>query len=391
MAKAKLEVEIGANNTKAIKGIKEVKKEGVDAVQEIQNKNREAVKNLVGRFALAGVAVGALFKLIGKIGEQITAHFSRGEVFTKWGEKAKISAESVAYLKAQADSAGVSAEEFERSMTDLASGNVTLSQLSERWGQLGDKIKTANKAQENFEQLALARAKNFSLFTKATQDFFGGLAEGALEMVGFGGSELSAIERSAYEGKSYEEAVAEGARSRKSYSLSVSEDRKRRAYDSAVAKKQADEIATKERTMNTSAKKLADADISNTDRERLFKQQTGVELSNEAILALAESLKTNEERFADEIKKATEAEKKRADDDKKQTEKDKKFADEMSKTKLAITDSFTAGGGLIGGAGYSLRNKSGIEAMTAVAEKQLNIQRKQEKTLEDVRAILKGE
>lgn len=389
MAKTQLEVNIGANNQKAKQKIAEVKKDGIDAVQEIQNKNRESIKGMLGMVAPIGLAMKGISMLVAGIGNSIKKYFAQGEVFTKWAEKANVSAHSVAYLKAQADSAGVSAQEFERSMSDLASGNVTLSKLSEQWGKLGDNIKTAENAQKNFEQLA--RSKNFELFGKGAEEFFGGMASGFLEMVGVGGSELSAIERSAYEGKSYEEAVAEGQRSRKSYSMSVSEERKREAYNSALAKKQADEIATTKRTMETSAKKLAEADISASDRERLFKERTGQTMTNDAILALAESIKSNEERFSDEIKKSAEAEKKRADEEKKQAEQDKKYAEELSKTKLAVKDSFTTGGGLIGGASYSIRNKNGIEAMTAVAEKQLKIQRKQEKTLEDVRDILKGE
>lgn len=389
MAKTELNFKIGADGSPAKREINDVKKQGIDAVQEIQNKNRESIKGFLGMLAPVSIAMGALMSLISGIGKSIKAYFAQGEVFTKWAEKANISAHSVAYLKAQADAAGVSAKEFEQSMSDLASGNVTLSKLSEQWGKLGDNIKAAKNAQENFEKLA--RSKNFEIFGKGAENFFGGMASGFLEMVGVGGSELSAIERAAYEGKSYEEAVKEGQKSRKSYSLAVSDERKRDAYYEAVAKKQADEIATKERVMNTSAQKLAQVDISAADRERMFKERTGVSLSNDAILMLAERLKTNEEKFADEIKKATEAEKKRADDEKKQAEKDKKYAEEMEKTTKAVKDSFTAGGGLIGGAGYSLRNKSGIEAMTAVAEKQLRIQRKQEKTLEDVKAILKGE
>lgn len=389
MAKTQLEINIGAKNQQAKQKIAEVKKDGIDAVQEIQNKNRESLKGMLGMVAPIGLAMKGISMLVAGISNSIKKYFAQGEVFAKWAEKANVSAHSVAYLKAQADSAGVSAQEFERSMSDLASGNVTLAKLSEQWGKLGDNIKTAANAQKNFEQLA--RSKNFELFGKGAEDFFGGMASGFLEMVGVGGSELSAIERSAYEGKSYEEAVAEGQKSRKSYSMAVSEERKREAYNSALAKKQADEIATTKRTMETSAKKLAEADISSSDRERLFKERTGQTMTNDAILALAESIKSNEERFSDEIKKSAEAEKKRADEEKKQAEQDKKYAEELSKTKLAVKDSFTTGGGLIGGASYSIRNKNGIEAMTAVAEKQLKIQRKQEKTLEDVRDILKGE
>jgi hypothetical protein len=95
--------------------------------------------------------------------------------------------------------------------------------------------------------------------------------------------------------------------------------------------------------------------------------------------------------LAESIKKATDEEKKRVEDEKKQKEKQKKFNEEMLKTETAISDSFTAGGGLIGNASYSIRNTAGFEDMTKVATKQLSIQRSQQKTLEDVRAILKGE
>ena len=389
MSKAELQFNLGANNTQAKQKIAEVKKDGIDASAEIQQKNKEGLKQVIGMIAPMAIAVKGLMMLFQGIGESIKKFFAQGEAFTKWAEKANVSAHSVAYLKAQADSAGVSAKEFEQAMADLSSGNATLAQLEAQWGKVGDKIKSAQLAQENFEKLA--RSKNFELFGKGSENFFGGMANGALEMLGFGGSELSAIERSAYEGKSFEEALAEGQKARKGYSAPVSEARKRDAYYSALAKKQEDEIATKKRTMETTAKKLAEADISADDRVRIFKERTGQTLSNDAILALAESIKTNEEKLTDTIKKATEEEKKRADDAKKEDDKQKKFQAEFKKAQNAVKDTFTAGGGLIGGANYAIRNADAMRDVAEVSKKQLHIQRKQEKTLEDVRAILKGE
>ena len=538
MAKAQLRINIDADNTKAVEKFKETKKEGIDAVQEIQQKNREALKGLLGKVSLVAIAVQALTMIVQKIGESIKRYFAQGDAFREMAKNANISAESVAYLKAQADAAGVSVEEFERSMRDLADGNTTLDMLSEKWGKLGDSIKSAEAAQKNFEQLT--RQLNFDEFDKKATSLSGKIANVYLELLGSHGKQKAIMQRAVYEGKSLAEAASEAFSNIKWYEGGATFEELRQWYYETQSIANNDRNATLFRTMNKTAKKLAESEMSAEDRERIFKETTGQTFSNEAIIALAEQIKTAEEKLAESIKEATETEKKRLEEERKkeaederlserlrqnqediekeiedtvkkiakanitdeersrllrerydmdlsgqeirewakelttaqealeeglknaetakskadkeaedkqkaeddfiskvakadlsavdrekavkqvlgrdlsnteilaiaetlksfsdkasdvleEVEKQKKIDDEIAKIKGAIEDTFTAGGGLIGGATYALRNKTGLEAMTAVAEKQLKIQRKQERTLEDVRAILKGE
>ena len=94
MAKTQLEVNIGANNQKAKQKIAEVKKDGIDAVQEIQNKHRESIKGMLGMVAPIGLAMKGISMLVAGIGNSIKKYFAQGEVFTKWAEKANVSAHS---------------------------------------------------------------------------------------------------------------------------------------------------------------------------------------------------------------------------------------------------------------------------------------------------------
>lgn len=375
MARSQLELNIGADNRQAKHAIKEIKKEGVDAADEIQAKNNEATKQVLGMFAPMAIAVQGLMSLIAGIGESIRKYFAQGEVFIEWGKKADISAQSVAYLKAQADAAGVSAKDFEQAMADLGAGKTTIAKLREEWEGLGDSIKTASEAQANFEKLA--RSKNFTLFGDSQSTFWGGLADGAMEMVGFGGRELAAIQRAAYEGKSFEEAVAEGRKARKGYSLGVSNERKMTAYYEAVANRQADETATQKRAMEETAKKLYAAEIDEEKKVQLFKDQTGIELTAKAIDELAQSLKTRDEKFNDELKYATEEKKKADEEEKKRKDELEKFNDEVEKIGQGVKQTFTSGGGLIGNANYGFKFGDWTQEQLKQMHEQVNLSREQ--------------
>jgi hypothetical protein len=351
---------------------------------------------MLGMFAPVALAMNAMMQIVSSIGNAIREYFNAGQAFVDWGKKANISAQSVAYLKAQADSAGVSTKEFERAMDDLASGKTSIEKLRKEWQGLGDDIKTASNAQQNFSELG--RKKNFENFGEGWNTLWGGLANEGLEMVGFGGKARAIVEAGAYSGKTFEEALFEAQKGRRGWHAPINVKEMKTAYYTALANKTNDELETKQRNREYTAQQLAKADLSASDREKIFFEQTKQHYTNDEIIALADSLKTNEDKLADEIKRATEAQKERdqvakenAEREKREKEKKDKLADEMAKTAFAIKDSFTAGGGLIGGAGYSIRNQSGMEAMTAVAEKQLKTQQKQVKTLEDLRTILKGE
>jgi hypothetical protein len=315
MAKAELRLNIGADNSQAVKKIKEVKKEGVDAVQEIQNKNREALKGLLGRVSLVAIGIQALTTVVQKVGEAVKKYFAEGDAFREMAKGAKISAESVAYLKAQADSAGISTEEFEKALKDLADGNTTIDNLSNAWSRLGNSIDTAKNAQKNFEQLT--RQLNFDEFDKKLSNISGSVANFWLELVGSHGKQKAIIQQAVYEGKTLAEAMEDAYTKIRRFESGATVEELRQWYYEAQAIANSDRIATQRRTINKTAKKLAESEMSAEDRERIFKETTGQAFSNDAIIALAEQIKTAEEKLAESIKEATEVEKKRLEEEKK--------------------------------------------------------------------------
>lgn len=340
MAKTELQLKIGADNTKAVQKIKEVKKEGVDAVQEIQQKNREAIKSLLGKVSLVAIGVQALTTVVQKVGEAVKKYFAEGDAFREMAKGAKISAESVAYLKAQADSAGISTEEFEKALKDLADGNTTIDSLSNAWSRLGNSIDTAKNAQKNFEQLT--RQLNFDDFDKKATSLSGKIANVYLELFGTHGKQKAIMQQAVYEGKSLAEAASEAFSNIKWYEGGATFEELQQWYYETQSIANNDRNATLYRTMNKTAKKLAESEMSAEDRERIFKETTGMTFSNEAIIALAEQIKTAEEKLAESIKEATETEKKRLDEEKKKEAEAERVADvarqEVEKIEKEIDD-----------------------------------------------------
>lgn len=386
MAKSHLEFDITANGTKAVKGIEKVKKAGVDAAEEIQAKNNEATKAAIGMIAPMAIAMQGLMALLGGISESIKKYFAMGEVFVEWGKKAEISAQSVAYLKAEADSAGISAKDFEQAMADLGAGKTSIAKLREEWEGLGSSIKTATNAQENFRKLA--RAKNFTLFGEGASTFFGGATEGFLEMVGMGGAQRAAIERAAYEGKSREEAILEGMKARRGWHAPISRDRMEAAYESAKSNMLADEKETETRLINETAKKLADADISNAEKERLFREFTGGDMPIDEIKRIAEEQKSRDEKMNETIKNVAEAEKKAREADKKERDRDAKIVDEGKKLGLGMKDAFAQGGGLIGNAVYGQRNADWRDDQLKLIREQTEFVKKQTQSLANIETAI---
>lgn len=389
MARAELDIDIKANSAPAKKGFKEVKKEGVKAIEEIQNKNREALKGFLGVFAPVAIAINAIMMVMASISNAIKEYFSAGQVFVDWGEKANVSAQSVAYLKAQADSAGVSAQEFEQAMDDLSAGRVTIEQLRKEWQGLGDDIKTASNAQNNFRELA--RKKNFELFGEGWATFWGGAAEQGAEMIGMGGAQIAKIEQMAYAGATYEDALQEARNARRGWHMPVSEERLKEAFYTAKANKANDEFETRQRHMEYTAKQLYKADLSATDREAIFKEATGRSYSNDAIIDLAKKLLSREEKLAERISESVEATKQEEEREKKHKEEQKKFNDELDKIGAGLKESFTAGGGLIAGASYNLKYRDvGMEQL-AVMRQQLQAEIDAKQALRSIDKILKGD
>jgi hypothetical protein len=395
MAKAKLEFNIGANNTEAKRKIQEVKKEGISVTQEIQNKNREGIKNFLGMFAPIQIGINLLMSALSAVGESIRKHFNAGQVFVDWGKKANISAQSVAYLKAQADSAGISAKEFETAMDDLNAGRTTVEKLRKEWQGLGDDIKTATNAQQNFSELS--RKRNFGQFGEGASSFLGGIAEGALEMVGFGGAQLSTIERMAYQGASYEDALFEAKKARRGWHAPITESRLKEAYYTARANMFADEMETKKRNIDYTAKQLYKADLSASEREAIFEEQTGQRFTNEAILKLGKSLLSRDELLAERIKEGAEATKAEKENErnqdgltKKEEEAKKKFAEDLDKIGTSLKETFVDGGGLIAGVNYNMRYNNTMEEL-AILRQQLQAELDSKKTLSEIEKTLKGD
>lgn len=386
MAKSHLEFDITANGTKAVKGIEKVKKAGVDAAEEIQAKNNEATKAAIGMIAPMAIAMQGLMALLGGISESIKKYFAMGEVFVEWGKKAEISAQSVAYLKAEADSAGISAKDFEQAMADLGAGKTSIAKLREEWQGLGDSIKTASEAQENFRKLA--RTKSFEVWGEGQATFWGGLAEIGAEAVGMGGAQLAAVERAAYEGKSLEEAMFEGRKARRGWHAPISQERMMEAYYTADSNRRNDELATQKRLMNETAKALSDADISDAEKERLFADKVGTKMTARAIGELAQSLKTRDELFKDEIKNVAEAEKKAREADKKERDRDAKIVDEGKKLGLGMKDVFAQGGGLIGNAVYGQRNADWRDDQLKLIREQTEFVKKQTQSLANIETAI---
>lgn len=389
MARAELDIDIKANSAPAKKGVKEVKKETVNAIEEIQAKNKEALKGFLGVFAPVAIAINAVMMLMASISNAIKEYFSAGQAFVDWGEKANVSAQSVAYLKAQADSAGVSAQEFERAMDDLGAGRVTIEQLRKEWQGLGNDIKTASNAQNNFRELA--RQKNFDLFGEGWTSFWGGMAEQGAEMIGMGGAQVAKMEQMAYAGATYEEALKEARNARRGWHMPVSDDRLKEAFYTAKVNKSNDEFATRQRNMEYTAKQLYKADLSATDREAIFKSETGRSLSNDAILEMAKKLLSREEKLAERISESVEATKKEEEREKKHKEEQEKFNDELDKIGTGLKESFTAGGGLIGGVNYSLKYNDISMEQLAVMRQQLQAEIDAQQALKSIDKTLKGD
>lgn len=328
MARAQLDLNIGANGAPAKKEIKEVKKEGVNAVEEIGAKNREALKGFIGMFAPMALAIGAVMAVLGSIKQAISEAFNQGKVFQEFAEKANISANSVAMLKAQADSAGLSTKEFERAMDDLASGKTSIQMLQKEWGKLGNQIDVASKAQENFSKLA--RVESLEQFGEGWNTFWGGLASFGADLLGAGGDQLAAAKMAGAQGKTWEEAKWEAQLARGMFDAPIMEGRIREAYLEAFNDWKHDQYETEQRFLEETAKVLMTSGLKDEEIVRLFKEQTDRNDSIRLIQHYFERAKTKDEILKDKIKEAQEAQKKLEEEEKKQAEARKKEADDRN-------------------------------------------------------------
>lgn len=333
MARAQLNIGVDVNANPAKKKLENLKKEGVDTVEELGAKNRESIKGLIGLFAPMALAVGAIVSMLGVVKQAFSNAFSQGEVFDDFAEKANTSAQSVAYLKAQADSAGISTKEFEQAMNDLGSGKTTIQALREEWSKLGDSIDTVGKATENF--MDAGRVKNFEKFTKNFTDIVAGWADNTLNFLGIGGRNEALIEEGAYRGLSFEETKKLFERYHSTSLRRLSERELQAIYNKAIAQKHKDERESMIRNREYWASTLVGSGkVDDIALVETFNRETGHNWTAQQIkdLALEVEKRDNSKYALDQaVKQSTE--RKEAEDAKvkAQEEADKKLKEQQDK------------------------------------------------------------
>lgn len=201
MAKAKLGFETTNDTSKAEKSFDritaaakrsnaEIKRDGINAAEEIGKKNQESLKAMIGRFAPIAVALSVLFSIARKVGEAFSKMAENGKKLRETAEDIGVSAQTAARLKAQADAAGISAKEYAKSLDDLKSGATSIDEISAAWARAAKEAhgaKEANAAfadamRKNFEDIALS--KNIEKLEKFNDNLWRHVAGGMVSLVG---------------------------------------------------------------------------------------------------------------------------------------------------------------------------------------------------------------
>lgn len=341
MARAQLNIGVDVNANQAKKKLNEIKQEGVDTVEEIGAKNREALKGFIGMFAPMAIAVGAVITVLGAVKEAFVNAFSQGEIFDEFAERAKASAQSVAYLKAQADSAGISTKEFEEAMDDLGSGKTTIQALREEWGRLSDSIDVASKATSNF--ISISRKKNLDDFKTFFGDMFAGLIDSTINFIGGGGRNAAIIEESAFRGESLEDAIKNAQRYHSTSLRRMSRSEMETIYYRARAKMYQDERESTLRNREYWLNALASNEkIDDVALEATFNEKTNHNWSAKRIREEYETLRQRDEgKYAVDVAVEESQKRKKAQEDalKAQDEANKKIkenADAILKEQQAL-------------------------------------------------------
>ncbi len=161
MATAKLKIETTNDTTKAEKSFDrvsaaakkanaEIKKDGINVSEELAKKNKEGVNNLVGRFSWVNLTMkGISFIANGLIGG-FRKILEEGNKMREMAKNIGISAETFAAMKARADVAGVSLEDFNKSLDALKNGRTSLDELMNSWRGVANATYGAREANDRF-------------------------------------------------------------------------------------------------------------------------------------------------------------------------------------------------------------------------------------------------
>lgn len=209
-AKAKLAMETTNDTSKAEKSFDnirkaakkandEIKRDGVNVSEAIARKNREGVNNLVGRLSWVRIAIAAIEHIAKNLATAFGQMVQEGNKFSE-AAAFGISAETMASLKAKADAAGVSLEDYNKSLEDLKTGRTSLDELSRSWKDMAQNIYGAKEANNRFfENLsdnieAIAVSKNIEKLTGGIGKLWRNAVSGLVRISGNGSEAESTIE-----------------------------------------------------------------------------------------------------------------------------------------------------------------------------------------------------
>lgn len=152
MATAKLTTRATLDTRQFERGVKEIKAAANSMATDIAQKNREVVK----QFVQLASPVAALVAGVRGVAGAFRAAADAGDEMAKAARAVGVTANTYATLKASAEAAGLSAEQFSDALEKIKSGAADVDNLTAAWSRNGDAVERVNALTRAQSQLRAA-------------------------------------------------------------------------------------------------------------------------------------------------------------------------------------------------------------------------------------------
>lgn len=149
MSTVELKSKATLDNSNFNQGIKEVEKNGVNAMEEISQKNKQVTKSFLEVLAPMAMLVTAV-----RGGMQaFNALADQGKEINKSAKEMGVSANYFASIQANAKGAGLSTDQFNEALKKVKDGTESLESLNQKWLSTGDAISRAESLAQSFNAI----------------------------------------------------------------------------------------------------------------------------------------------------------------------------------------------------------------------------------------------
>ena len=368
----------------------EEKKDGINFVKELKQKNEEAIKGMIGMLS----PVVLIIAIIAGLAKAFTSLYQHGKKLRETAADIGVSAVSMADLDARAKAAGLSTEEFRTKLDELKAGKTTLEDIKKEMGGIGDKAKYAARMTRNLIALSANRVgENMSTVVGNLGDWLtlqwaqhtswkrnarmANIAHPAMEVaVAAGMAKDKAIE---YAGKRYNTMLGI------QWTSTSETDRAElgQIYDAIKRRNEKENYKSESRMM---VKMLEDLDNDMDAAYAAYTRRHSSITMEEFMRRVTEA--KEETPYDEDIRRGKEKLKEKEAENKRQEELDKRDA---AIAKTAVSNAYTAGGGLIAGLTYAINGQTLGEKQLAEMVKQAKAAEKANATLVKVHQALTGE